>query len=136
MTRINTVPVETLSNGHLATEHYELVRVYRLVRGAVERGERPDDPRNPDSYRTGAGHVRFFYPRLGYIKKREIELHLEMLFRGIPLVREEEDTSDIPPEWFGSYEPTEESKIINQARLDNRNTELEKKVMRGYFVED
>lgn len=135
MTRINVIPVEQLSSPHLASEHYEIVRVYRLVRDAVDRGEKPDDWRNPDTYRMGAGHVRFFYPRLGFIRKREIDLLLEIMFRGIPPVRELDLGEGIPPEWFGEYEPDEAARITNRARLIERNLQTEKMVMKGYFLE-
>ena len=135
MTSINVVPVEELTNGHLAIEHYELVRVYRLVRIAIERGEQPNDWRNVPTYRMGASHVRFFYPRLGYVRNREIDIHVEMLFRGIPLVREEEDLSDIPDIWFGSYEPDDAARLVNRQRIAERNLDMERKYMRGYFID-
>lgn len=134
MTRINVVPIEELNDAHLALEHYELVRVYRLVRLAIGRGETPDDWRNPSTYRMGAGHVRFFYPRLGFVQRREIQLHVEMLYRGLSLIREEQELHDIPAEWFGGYEPTEEAIAINRQRLQQRIDEFEMQAMRGYFT--
>ena len=135
MTRINAVPVEELTNAHLAVEHYELIRVYRLVRKAINRGEQPDDAKNPDTYRMGKGHVRFFYPRLRYIQRREIQLHVEMLFRGLSLSREEYDTSDIPSSWFQDWTPDEGAKEINRARLKQRIMEYERHMTRGYIME-
>ena len=137
MTRINVIPVEQLSNGFLSCEHYEIIRVYHCVEAAILRGETPDDWRNPPTYRMGAGHVRFFYPRLGYIRRREVEIQVEMLFRGIPLIREQYDTSAIPSLWFQDWEPDEEARIANRKRLAERDLALEKKVMRGgYYYED
>ena len=125
MTRVNVVPVTELSDGHLEIEHYELPRVFVLVRGAIERGEAPDDWRNPSEYRVGAGHVRFFYPRLLYVFQRQIDVMLEMLVRGLPLIREEQHVSDISSIWLNDYEPTEQAITDNRKRLSERSAEYE-----------
>lgn len=132
MTRINVVPPEELSNAHLEVEHYELHRLYVLVRKAIARGEEPDVTAVP-TYRMGTGHVRFFYPRLGFIKKRETKLIIEMLYRGLPLVRQEEVVTDIPSSWFYDYEPTEEAINVNRERLALRTMEYERNMLKGYF---
>lgn len=82
MTRINCIPPSKLTGPHLVAEYRELPRVFPLVRAAILRGDVPGDPRNPADYRLGAGHVRFFYPRLGYLAQRQAALVAEMLARG------------------------------------------------------
>lgn len=63
MTRINCIPPSELSTGSLP-------RIFGLVIAAIDRGESPDDARNPPAYGLGPGHVRFFYPRLAWCAAR------------------------------------------------------------------
>jgi deoxyribonuclease (pyrimidine dimer) len=123
MTRINCVPPVTLCQQHLVAEYRELPRIFGYVKRAVTRGETPDDDRNPRSYVLGKGHVRFFYPRLGYLIRRQNSIVSEMKRRGItvnfePPRREEFDT--VRNEWFGDWEPTQQEIAINVARITER----------------
>ncbi|QRM55846.1 pyrimidine dimer DNA glycosylase/endonuclease V [Sinorhizobium sp. BG8] len=122
MTRINCIPPSELSGPHLVAEYRELPRVFALVRAAIERGERPDDPRNPLAYTLGKGHVRFFYSRLGYLAARQAALIGEMEARGYkPTFRNAGALLDgFPPEWCSDWIPAEESVQINRARILER----------------
>lgn len=122
MTRINVVDPSLLSSKHLIAEYRELPRVFGLVAKAVARGEQPNDPRNPAHYVLGTGHVRFFYPRLGYLRDRFDAIVLELrargvrvAFGGIPDV-----AMFIPKEWHGSYSPTPEAVHANVERIIQR----------------
>ena len=119
MTRINCVPPAELTTPHLIAEYRELPRVFGLVRAAIGRGERPEDPRNPLNYRLGPGHVRFFYPRLGYLVKRQQQLIDEMLGRGYaPKFTDPAGLlADIPSEWHGDWAPAPEEIDLNRARI-------------------
>lgn len=123
MTRINCVPPETLCQQHLVAEYRELPRIFGAVRKAVARGEAPKDERNPTTYRLGKGHVRFFYPRLGYLVKRQAAIVAEMKQRGITVNFEapkREDFDDIRDEWFGDWTPDDTAISINVARITER----------------
>lgn len=122
MTRINVVPVEELTDKHLGAEYRELPRIYGLVKAAIQRGESPDDKRNPTQYVLGGGHCRFFYPRLGFITERFEQLKAECRARGRAVNYADSSalTEGIPPEWFGSYEPTEEACALNRRRIQLR----------------
>lgn len=122
MTRINCIPPEELTGPHLVAEYRELPRIFTLVRAAISRGERPDDRRNPVEYRLGAGHVRFFYPRLGYLSRRQAALVAEMLARGYqPGFTETKDLlTGFPAEWCADWEPTTEAQTLNRARIAER----------------
>lgn len=123
MTRINCIPPAELSTQHLIAEYRELPRIFSLVRAAIARGEIPDDARNPTEYVLGKGHIRFFYPRLGYLIKRQTLIIDEMHKRGYrpqytnpaPLIK------DIPKEWCGDWQPDAQAVEINKARIDLRN---------------
>ncbi|RYF04980.1 MAG: endonuclease V [Oxalobacteraceae bacterium] len=123
MTRINVIPVQELSRQHLIAEYRELPRVFGLVKKAIDRGEIPDVKAVP-MYTLGTGHVRFFYPLLGYLADRQAKIVAEMLARGyspshVTSLREEH--ADIPEPWWGSWEPCEIAEAINRARIAERS---------------
>ena len=123
MTRINCVPPNTLCQQHLVAEYRELPRIFGYVVKAVDRGETPDDERNPRSYVLGKGHVRFFYPRLGYLIQRQQSIVSEMKSRGITVNFEaprREKFNTIPDEWFGDWAPDDTAININTARINER----------------
>jgi hypothetical protein len=125
MTRINCIPPTELSGPHLLAEYRELPRVFALVRAAIARGEKPDDPRNPPEYRLGAGHVRFFYSRLGYLARRQATLVLEMQSRGYqPKYDNALALLDgLPAEWCQDWTPTAEAIALNKARIADRRSQ-------------
>ena len=122
MTRINCVPPAELTTPHLIAEYRELPRIFGLVRAAIARGERPDDPRNPAEYRLGSGHVRFFYPRLGFLARRQEALIAEMLRRGYsPSFTDPAGLlTGISEEWCGDWVPSEAAVAINRDRIAER----------------
>jgi deoxyribonuclease (pyrimidine dimer) len=123
MTRINCIPPRELSREHLIAEYRELPRTFALVRAAIERGETADDPRNPPSYTLGAGHVRFFYCRLGYLVKRQGAIIEEMQSRGYRPAFDDVTAliAEIPMAWRQDWEPTPEAVAANRARIAARN---------------
>lgn len=122
MTRINCIDPALLRREHLLAEYRELPRIFGLVRRAVERGERPDDPRNPAEYVLGAGHVRFFYPRLGYLHDRFRRIVDECVARGYDVQFRNVDAlcEGIPEEWFGNWMPDDAAVRRNIERLRER----------------
>lgn len=125
MTRINCIPPQELTRAHLVAEYRELPRIFALVRAAIARGEQPDDRRNPDSYRLGAGHVRFFYSRLGYLAQRQGALVAEMQRRGYaPNFTQTDQLLDgFPPEWCGDWQPDAQAMALNRERIAARLAE-------------
>lgn len=125
MTRINVVPVEELTREHLVAEYRELPRIFGCVRAAIERGERPDDPRNPTKYCLGKGHMRFFYDKLRFLYFRHAELVGEMQRRGYKPVFGEPPLIGVTggPEfdvWWNDYNPTPEALALNRERINAR----------------
>lgn len=122
MTRINCIPPSELTGPHLVAEYRELPRIFALVRAAIARGEQPDDPRNPPEYRLGSGHVRFFYPRLGFLARRQAALVAEMLARGYaPGYTETAHLMDgFAAEWCADWQPTDQAMALNRARIAER----------------
>lgn len=131
MTRINCIPPAELTGPHLLAEYRELPRIFALVRAAIARGETPTDKRNPEHYTLGKGHVRFFYPRLKFLVKRQEALVAEMQKRGYAptFTNMKELALDMPDEWCGDWQPTAEAIALNRERiaLRIRETALRRK---------
>lgn len=122
MTRINVIDPALLSDKHLGAEYRELPRIFGLVRKAIERGETPTDKRNPPDYVLGPGHVRFFYPRLGFLAERYRALCTECRNRGrqVNFGDVTELTREIPASWFGQWVPSFEAQQLNIQRINER----------------
>ena len=120
MTRINCVPPEELSRQHLLAEWKELPRVFTLADKAYSARRKISAP---SAYTLGAGHVKFFYQRLGYCSRRFFQLKTEMLRRGY------KPNYDYPPlvgvgkEWFQDWEPDRAALELNRARILERTTQ-------------
>ena len=118
MTRINIVDPKELHNLHLGGEYYELPRVFKLARKAVDRGEDPLNPRYHNGYVRGKGHVLFFYPRLQYLAIRQQRIVREMIRRGFtPNFTDPYDLSGFPPEWRRDWKPSPAAISLNRRWL-------------------
>lgn len=123
MTRINIVPVETLTRQHLISEWRELPRVFALAHKASQ-SSKPWTDRQPKAYTMGTGHVIFFYDKLAYLADRHKALTKEMIDRGY----KPGNMGDLREEWQGcisraywqGYNATSAALAINQERIDKR----------------
>lgn len=124
MTRINVVPVETLTGPHLIAEYRELPRVFALAYKHYMSGK---PLMLPVEYTLGRGHVLFFYDKLTFLAKRQEAIVAEMQRRGYKPVF----TTSLFDEWqsawvrlpspyWGDYTPTPEAIAINQERINKR----------------
>ncbi len=122
MTRINCIDPDLLSDKHLIAEYRELPRIFGQIRKAIERGEDPDDPRNPKNYKLGPGHVRFFYNKALFLQKRQSDLVRECLHRGfnINYIRTDHLLDGIDPRWCRDWTPTMTDQSINIMRINER----------------
>jgi deoxyribonuclease (pyrimidine dimer) len=116
MTRINVgYPVSNLTNKHLIAEHREIKRIPNVVSKGRYRLDTA-----PKEFKLGIGHVSFFYTRLGYLKKRYIELYNECKRRGFNVQNYEDCWDGIPPELMGDYTPTEQAIQLITERIKDR----------------
>ena len=75
MTRINVgIPPIELVNKHLLAEHREIKR----IPNCVAKGKYNMDG-IPERFKLGKGHVKFFYNKLLYLKKRYIRIIRERI---------------------------------------------------------
>lgn len=109
MTRINVVDPSELADQHLLAEARELPRVFALARL---------DPKAPTEYTLGAGHVRFFYSRTGYLSRRQSAIIAECLRRGFNLTHR--TAPDPVPGLDDDWTPTPEAIALNRARIRER----------------
>lgn len=110
MTRINCIEPFRLSNQHLVAEYREMLRLRhaKVGRGGI-----------PQSYRVGAGHVKFFYDKGLYLIKRHRSLVDEMKRRNMR-PNFELDLSAWPESAMNDWEPCVNAKLVNLARIINR----------------
>lgn len=116
MTRINIgIPPKQLTDKHLMAEHRELKRIPNVV----SRG-RYNLKTSPKEFTLGKGHVSFFYTRLGYLKKRYLELYNECRARGFNVQSYLSSWDGVPPDLMGDYTPTERDIQIVSERIADR----------------
>lgn len=109
MTRINVVDPRELTDQHLLAEYRELPRVFALARPGVKV---------PERYTLGKGHVLFFYPRTGWLSKRQAELIAECQHRGFAI---QHTTPPAPVAGCeGDWNPPPEAWWLNKCRLRER----------------
>lgn len=123
MTRINVVPVQSLTRAHLVAEYRELPRTFALAHKA-SISSRPWTNNQPKQYTLGTGHILFFYDKLGFLAKRHLELIQEMIRRGYEPkfldCLKEQWQDKIPAGYWKDYVPTKDAIQINQERIDKR----------------
>lgn len=121
MTRINLTLVSELADQHLMAEYRELPRVFGAVRKHVQNGKKVHDFKISEHFILGSGHVTFFYNKLEFLHKRQVELIAECLKRGFKISDTTvQDISDIPAEWRNDYIPNNRALRLSQERLDEK----------------
>ena len=116
MTRVNCgIPPAELSKKHLMAEAREIKR----IPNCVAKG-RYNIKGQPKKFTLGEGHVKFFYDKLGYLKKRYEELYADCIRRKINVQYYGNAWDNVPKHLMGDYIPTEEDKIIVRQRIFER----------------
>lgn len=116
MTRINVgIPTKELNNKHLLAEAREIKRIPNCVaKGKFNmKGQ-------PKVFTLGTGHVKFFYDKLGYLKRRYEELYSECITRGFKVQYYGDAWNNVPIELMGDYEPTNSDRNIIRQRISER----------------
>ena len=115
MTRINLIPPKELCDQHLLAEHRELTRIPNAVaKGKFHlKGQ-------PEEYKLGEGHVRFFFNKMAFLKRRYDELHTECKARGFKAQYIWLEPLPSSPELWLDYQPTDTALEINRQRIQER----------------
>lgn len=117
MTRINVaiLPKE-LSDKHLIAEHREIKRIPNCV--AKGRFSLKDQP---EQFKLGTGHVKFFYDKLLYLKNRYECLYQECINRGFNVTYYGDAWNDIPTDLMNDYNESEKDREIVLQRIKENN---------------
>ncbi|WP_290521475.1 pyrimidine dimer DNA glycosylase/endonuclease V [Aggregatibacter sp. oral taxon 458] len=115
MTRINLIPPKDLCDQHLLAEHCELTRIPNAV--AKDKFHLKGQP---EEYKLGEGHVRFFFNKMAFLKRRYDELHTECKARGFKVQYIWPETLPSSPELWLDYQPTDAALEINRQRIQER----------------
>jgi deoxyribonuclease (pyrimidine dimer) len=127
MTRINaSIRPEELSNSMLFAEYREAKRIPNTIKSgkAVIKNI-------PTEFKLEKNHVKFFYDKVLYLKRRSDALYIECLKRGIQAEDYSDCYKDIPPHLFNDWRETKNSRKLLKERINLRLTES-KQVHRYY----
>lgn len=113
MTRINCgITPPELSDKHLLSEHRELKRIPNMVSSG-----RAKIINIPKEFTLGTGHVKFFYDKLEYLRKRYEELYKECRNRDFNVTYYGNAWEGIPKELMNDYTPTKRDEEIIRQRI-------------------
>ena len=122
MTRINAgIPPANLTTKHLIAEHREIKRIPNCIaKGKYNlKGQ-------PQEFTLGIGHVKFFYTRLAYLKKRYEEIYAECIYRGLQVSYYGNAWDNVPAELLNDYKPTQQAITLITQRINDRLTQKTK----------
>ena len=116
MTRINVAfRAKELVREHLIAEHREIVRIPNCVaKGRYSLLNAPKD------FKLGTGHVKFFYDKMTYLKKRYHEIYNECVERGYNVTYMGQCFDNVPLHLFNDYTETNTDRELLRVRLNER----------------
>ena len=125
MTRINVgIPPAELINQHLIAEHREIKRIPNCIAKGKYNMEGI-----PDKFKLGTGHVKFFYNKLLYLKKRYISLYNECVKRGFNVQNYISAWDNVPQKLMNDYKVRANDCRIIRQRINDRKTNRKNKPM-------
>jgi deoxyribonuclease (pyrimidine dimer) len=120
MTRINVgVHPQELPSKLLIAEHREIKRIPNVVASGRYSMEG-----QPKQFTLGTGHVKFFYDKLLYLRKRYIALNEECYARGFNVQDYRSAWNGVPSKMMGDYSPSEVDRSLIVDRIRQRGFEL------------
>ncbi len=124
MTRINSLPVEHLTNEWLLCEFRELLRIpNKIISGKTKLCLK----RIPANYKMGTGHELFFHNKLKWLHARHDQLRLECIKRKINInLAHKFDYESLPAHakmfFYNDWTPSTQDYLVNLERLQERFT--------------
>lgn len=123
MTRINVgIKPSELIRQHLLAEHREIKRIPNVIKSG-----RYNMIGQPSKFKLGTGHVKFFYDKIGYLKRRYIELYEECVKRGYNVTDYTEAFGGIDKLLMNDYKETPQDREMLQVRINERLHKMSKK---------
>ena len=118
MTRINVgISPKELTDKHLIAEHREIKRIPNCIAKGKYNMEGI-----PDTFKLGAGHVKFFYNKLLYLKLRYKKLYKECKKRGFNVQYYIKSWDNLPTKLMGNYNPSSKDVEIIKKRINEKLT--------------
>ena len=120
MTRINVIPPCYLTDQHLLAEVREIVRMPSYLNKSLnsKKGFKLSDI--PTEYTMSTGHVKFFYNKFHWLKKRYEKLITECECRGFSIANTDSSIFKVGKPYYNGYIPTGKSFKINRERIIER----------------
>lgn len=136
MTRINTIPARMLTDQHLVAEKKEINQLAGQFLKSF-RSLKFDRTKLPKTFTLGTGHVRFWYTKGVYIRKRYNEVFNECIRRGFNAKDEFNDVwKQHGPAYNMDYKPTYESiQLIKDRITDKINLKPEFYRYEGKYID-
>ena len=117
MTRINIgIKPSELTQKHLLAEAREIKRIPNCItkgRYSLEG--------QPKEFKLGAGHVKYFYDKCGYLLERYNQLYEECIRRGLNVTCFRDAWEGVPEHLMKNYTPTSRDREIIIERLIERD---------------
>lgn len=124
MTRINSsIPTRCLTDEHLLAEHREIKRLPYCLQRAIGSGS---IRRIPVAFTLGKGHVTFFLDKMAFIYNRYTDIHNAVQERGFNVQSYSDNFTDIAPEYWNDYAPTQQESALLTERIITRIMESNK----------
>lgn len=125
MTRINVgIDPKELPDKLLLAEHREITRVPNAVRRQLDLDASQRRAWVPQRFSLGKGHVRFFYNKLGYLRRRYARLYKECEERGMRVTAKHEAFDGLPTVVMGDYSPQPRDRQLVVERIYDRGFQL------------
>ena len=122
MTRINCIPVSKLIDQHLRAEYREMLRLPNALKKSKSTGK---PLAVPMFYKMSAGHMKFFYDKGEYLRKRHDELKKEMNRRGMKTEFSLNLGAFHHYGMMGDWTPGADAMLVNCERLIERINEMD-----------
>lgn len=131
MTRINCVPVHTLTDKHCIAEYKEITRPFNKMITRIDKygiNKALTGVTISDKYILNKGHERFFFNKLEWLMSRYEDLYIELVGRGFNIDPDKfcsiyfnfvENLKNTP--YWNNWTPTPEDMYLNMSRLCKRS---------------
>lgn len=108
MTRVNAgIRPSELCNKHLLAEHREIKRIPNIIKSG-----KADLSNIPQEFTLGRGHVKFFYDKLLYLKKRYMEIYRESKRRGFEVTWYGDSFDSLPADLCNDWDDSSARSVL------------------------
>lgn len=135
MTRISATirPIE-LCDQMLRAEHREIKRIPNKIAKRLAEGKEIILHDQPEQFKLGDGHEKFFYTRIKYLHERWKEIHKECLERGFDMTDYTGAFTQVPDEYYNDWHPDYD--VVRPVVVERVNRQIDRMIREPlYFSE-